>query len=42
MLQAAEYGAILLLHACAENPSGVDPTTRQWGEILKVRTTTTT
>ena len=35
-LQAAEYGAVLLLHACNENPSGIDPTPEQWGRILKV------
>jgi aspartate/tyrosine/aromatic aminotransferase len=32
----AEQGAIVLLHACAHNPTGVDPTQEQWREILAV------
>jgi aspartate aminotransferase len=28
--------SIVLLHACAHNPSGVDPTDDQWQEILRV------
>ncbi len=35
-LSKAPKGAIVLLHACAHNPTGVDPTKEQWGEILKV------
>ena len=35
-LQAAEDGAIILLHACAHNPTGVDPTEEQWSEIARV------
>jgi len=27
---------ILLLHACAHNPTGVDPTPSQWAEVSKV------
>lgn len=33
-LRAAEPGAIVLLHACAHNPTGVDPTPEQWRGIL--------
>ena len=32
----AERGAIVLLHACAHNPTGVDPTQSQWHEILDI------
>ncbi|KAK3263085.1 hypothetical protein CYMTET_28091 [Cymbomonas tetramitiformis] len=35
-LCAAPAGSIILLHACAHNPTGVDPTHEQWAEILKV------
>jgi aspartate aminotransferase len=34
-LGAAPSGAIVLLHACAHNPTGVDPTFEQWDEIRK-------
>jgi len=30
---AAPKGSIILLHACAHNPTGVDPTKEQWKEI---------
>lgn len=33
--QAAE-GSVVLLHACAHNPTGVDPTQDQWVEIARV------
>ncbi|KAF2489439.1 aspartate aminotransferase [Lophium mytilinum] len=33
--KAAE-GSIVLLHSCAHNPTGVDPTQEQWKEISKV------
>lgn len=33
-LSNAEPGAIVLLHACAHNPTGVDPTHEQWQSIL--------
>jgi hypothetical protein len=33
-LSAAPRGAVVLLHACAHNPTGVDPTPRQWRGIL--------
>ncbi|KAJ8596932.1 PLP-dependent transferase [Rhizopogon salebrosus TDB-379] len=32
-LKNAPEGAIVLLHACAHNPTGVDPTQSQWKEI---------
>jgi len=35
-LQNAPEGAIVLLHACAHNPTGVDPTVAQWTEISNI------
>lgn len=35
-LKAAPNRSIILLHACAHNPTGVDPTREQWEEIAKV------
>lgn len=35
-LRAALPGSIILLHACAHNPTGVDPTQEQWKEIAAV------
>lgn len=35
-LEKAERGTIVLLHACAHNPTGVDPTPEQWQQILCV------
>lgn len=35
-LKSAPEGSIVLLHACAHNPTGVDPTQDQWKEIAKV------
>jgi len=32
-LKAAPAGAAVLLHACAHNPTGVDPTQAQWRQI---------
>jgi len=29
-------GAIVVLHACCHNPTGVDPTTAQWDKIVEV------
>merc|ERR1719150_3147834 len=29
-------GSMILLHACAHNPTGVDPTQEQWKEIIAV------
>lgn len=34
--QNAPEGSIVLLHACAHNPTGVDPTQEDWKEISKV------
>jgi len=35
-LSKAPDGSIVLLHACAHNPTGVDPTQEQWKEISQV------
>jgi len=35
-LQDAPEGSIVLLHACAHNPTGVDPTQDQWKKIAEV------
>ncbi|KAI4088644.1 MAG: hypothetical protein L6R37_008167 [Teloschistes peruensis] len=35
-IQQAPEGSIILLHACAHNPTGVDPTHDQWAEIAKI------
>lgn len=35
-IKNAPEGAVLLLHACAHNPTGVDPTLDQWKSILEV------
>ncbi|KAJ2159839.1 aspartate transaminase aat1 [Coemansia sp. RSA 552] len=35
-LRALPKGSIVLLHACAHNPTGVDPTPEQWKEIQAV------
>ncbi|SMR52899.1 unnamed protein product [Zymoseptoria tritici ST99CH_1A5] len=35
-LQSAPEGSIILLHACAHNPTGVDPTQEQWKKIAQV------
>lgn len=32
----AKEGNIVLLHACAHNPTGVDPTFEQWKQIAEV------
>ena len=32
-IKAAPNGSIFMLHACAHNPTGVDPTMEQWKEI---------
>jgi len=32
-LGSAPSGSIVLLHACAHNPTGVDPTLEQWEQI---------
>ena len=35
-LKSAPDGSIILLHACAHNPTGVDPTQEQWKKIAEV------
>ncbi|KAK8232761.1 putative aspartate transaminase [Phyllosticta capitalensis] len=35
-IKAAPEGSIILLHACAHNPTGVDPTQEQWKTIAEV------
>ncbi|KAJ5792362.1 aspartate aminotransferase [Penicillium pulvis] len=35
-IKAAPNGSIILLHACAHNPTGVDPTQDQWRQISDV------
>ncbi|OMJ94533.1 hypothetical protein SteCoe_2317 [Stentor coeruleus] len=35
-LNSAPIGAIVLLHVCAHNPTGVDPTPQQWDQIQRV------
>ncbi|ORY28059.1 pyridoxal phosphate-dependent transferase [Naematelia encephala] len=32
-IKAAPEGSIILLHACAHNPTGIDPTEEQWKEL---------
>ena len=36
VVQAASPKDVILLHACAHNPTGVDPTPEQWKEISSV------
>lgn len=38
-LEALPSGSIVLLHASAHNPTGVDPTEQEWRDIAKVRIT---
>ncbi|KAI9880559.1 MAG: Aspartate aminotransferase, cytoplasmic [Pleopsidium flavum] len=35
-ISSAPEGSIILLHACAHNPTGVDPTRDQWKKIAEV------
>lgn len=35
-IDAAPRGSIFLYHACAHNPTGVDPTPQEWKEISRV------
>lgn len=35
-LGSAPSGAIVLIHACAHNPTGVDPTMQQWEQIRQL------
>lgn len=35
-LKTVPEGSIILLHACAHNPTGVDPTQEQWKQIAEI------
>ena len=35
-MKSAPKGSMFLLHACAHNPTGIDPTEEQWRQISKV------
>ena len=35
-LEGAPMNAVIILHACAHNPTGVDPTKEQWGKIAEL------
>jgi len=35
-IKSAPEGSIILLHACAHNPTGVDPTRDQWKELATI------
>ena len=35
-LDKAEPEQIIILHVCAHNPTGCDPTNDQWDELLKI------
>jgi len=35
-LNNAKPGSVILLHACAHNPTGVDPTLDQWKQIAAI------
>lgn len=35
-LKAAEEGSVICLHACAHNPTGVDPSKEDWKKICEV------
>lgn len=35
-IRAAPEGSILLLHACAHNPTGCDPTEEEWSQLMDV------
>lgn len=36
LFQAAPEGSFVLLHGCAHNPTGIDPTPEQWATIADV------
>ena len=36
LVQNAPEGSIFILHACAHNPTGVDPNKEQWKGIMGV------
>ncbi|XP_038983660.1 aspartate aminotransferase, chloroplastic-like isoform X1 [Phoenix dactylifera] len=35
-IKAAPHGSFVLLHGCAHNPTGMDPTPDQWGKIADI------
>ncbi|RSH87086.1 aspartate transaminase aat1 [Saitozyma podzolica] len=35
-IKAAPEGSIIMLHACAHNPTGIDPTEAQWKELSEI------
>lgn len=35
-MKKAEDGSVFLLHACAQNPTGIDPTQEQWKELSEL------
>jgi len=35
-IRSAPEGSVILLHSCAHNPTGVDPTQEQWKQIAAV------
>jgi aspartate/tyrosine/aromatic aminotransferase len=35
-LKNAPERSVVLLHSCAHNPTGVDPTEEQWSQLLEV------
>jgi len=35
-LSGAKTGSLVLLHACAHNPTGIDPTEDQWKKLLEI------
>ncbi|ESL06482.1 aspartate aminotransferase [Trypanosoma rangeli SC58] len=35
-LRAAPAGSVVILHACAHNPTGMDPSHAQWGEMAEL------
>lgn len=36
VLQKIPEGSLIVLHACAHNPTGVDPKNEQWDELSQV------
>jgi aspartate aminotransferase len=34
-VRKADEGTVVLFHMCAHNPTGIDPTDEQWGELLE-------
>lgn len=38
-IKAAPTGSVFVLHACAHNPTGIDPTVEQWKQIAELMET---